>query len=224
MNYSEITGDWGERSLDFVEAAQAGEELLRLVREWRERLGTNCGILDNYLAGVLNAMTNTTNARDTAEDGFDEALSELRGILRLIKDGEEDKAQKHPFYPKVREYMDAHPFPQDLLYYETYCTGLFLEYISFAVKNYMKKCNDKYQIELEENNVPQLREALLSSGVGITDKSLNYLNNLISRVFIWIAPSSIFIQGMTDQILLSLILRDNISGRYVFQRIFDHEV
>ena len=197
MNYSEITGDWGERNLDFVEAAQAGEELLRLVRGWRERLGTNCGILDNYLAGVLNAMANTTNSRDTAEEGFDEALSELRGILRLIKYGEEDEAQKHPFYPKVRAYIDAHPFPQDLLYYETYCAGLFPEYISFAVKSYMKKCNEKFQTELDENNVRQLREALLSSDTDITKESLDYLNNLISRVFIWIAPSSIFIQGIT---------------------------
>ena len=224
MNYSEITGDWGERSLDFVETAQAGEKLLRLVRDWREILGTNCGILYNYLAGVLNAMTNTTNSRDTAEEGFDEALSELRGILRLIKKGEDDDAQKRPFYPKVRAYMDTHPFPQDLLYYETYCAGLFPEYISFAVKSYMKKCNDKFQAELKENNIPQLHEALLLSGVGITNENLDYLNNLISRVFIWIAPSSIFIQGMTDQVLLSLILRDNISDRYVFQRILDGKV
>jgi len=224
MDYPDSTDDWGKNNLDFAEIAQSGEELLRLVREWRERLGTKCGTLDNYLAGVLNAMFNTANTRDATDKGFGEGLSPLRGILRHIKNGEEAEAQKHPFYPKVRMYMDTHPFPQDLLYYETYCAGLFREYVMFAVKGYMRRCGGKFQAELEENNIPKLRDSLLASGASITVDSLDYLNNLISQVFIWIAPPAIFMQGLADQIMLSLILRDKESGRIVFQRILDGEV
>ena len=79
MNYSELTGDTG-KGLDFTEAVRAGEKLLRLVREWRERLGADRGLLDQYLAGVLTAMTDTTNAHLTAGEGFEYGSSSLRGI------------------------------------------------------------------------------------------------------------------------------------------------
>ena len=223
MNFSDVTGDWGEQNLDFVEMAQSGEEMLRQVRSWRERLGTKCGVLDNYLAGVLKAVTDTTNARDAADEGFD-ALSELRGILRHIKDGKEAEAQRHPFYPQVKAYMDAHSFPQDILYYETYCSGLFREYLTFAVQGYRQRCGDEFQAQLKENNIPQNREALLSAGADITAEGLDYLNNLIARVFVWIAPSTVFMQGMADQLALSLIQRDNESGRFVFQQRIDGEI
>jgi len=169
-------------------------------------------------------MADTTNAYDVAEEGFDGALSGLHGILRQIKEGQEYEARQHPFYTKVRAYMDDHPFPPDPLYYSTYCVGLFGEYLTFAVKAYTDKCNGQFQTELEANNIPQIREALLSSGSGITADDLKCLHNLISRVLLWIAPSSVFMQGMADQLILSLISRDEASGRYVFQRLIDGEI
>ncbi|MCL2513608.1 MAG: hypothetical protein FWF08_06875 [Oscillospiraceae bacterium] len=224
MNFSDVTGDWGEQNLDFVEAAMSGEELLRQVRAWREKLGPKRGVLDNYLAGVLKALTDTTNTFDAGQEGFEEALRPLRGILRQIKEGKEEDARQHPFYPQVRAYMDAHPFPHDDLYYSTYCAGLFGEYLTFAVQDYRQRCNDNFQAELAENGVPELYEALLSSGADITAESVDYLHNLIARVFVWIAPSTVFMQGMADQIVLALIQRDAESDRAVFQRLLDGEV
>jgi hypothetical protein len=115
MDYYEITGDSGN-GLNFVNAMQAGQELLRLVRGWRERLGEDCNLLDQYLAGILRAITDTTNAHLTARDGFESALSPLRGILQQIEKGKITEAQQHPFYPKVKAYMDSHPLPQDSFY------------------------------------------------------------------------------------------------------------
>jgi len=224
MLYEEITGDGGKRNLDFVEIALSGAELLRLVRTWRERLGEKCGVLDNYLAGVLKAVSDTTNTFDTGQEGFEEALRPLRGMLRQIKEGKEEDARQHPFYPQVKAYMDAHPFPHDDLYYSTYCVGLFGEYLAFMVNEYVDGCNEKFKERLEEHGVLQLREALLSSAAGITADELKYLHNLISRVLFWTAPSNVFMQGMADQLMVSLISRDENSGRFVFQRLIDGAV
>lgn len=220
MDYNEITGDSGGMP-DFTEAARAGQELLRLVREWRERLGADRGLLDQYLAGVLRAMIDTTNARDAAEEGFDKPLSELRVILRQVKEGNENEARRHPFYPRVKAYMDAHTFPQDILYYETYCVGLFAEYAAFAAKNYVDGCSARFQAAMKVENLPQIREAL--SAAGIATEELDELHRLL-RVFVWVAPSVVFMQGMTDQILQSLMLRDEQSGRYIFNRLLDGEI
>ena len=224
MKYHDVTGDLGKLNLDFVEMAQSGEELLKMVREWRERLGDKCGVLDSYLAGVLKAMTDTTNALDSGEKGFDEALSGLRSILRHIKEGKDGELRQHPFYPKVRAYMDAHPITQDALYYETYCTALFPQFLTFSVEEFREKCNADFNTSLEEYNIPQLRKTLLSSGTSITEEGLNYLHNLISRVFVFIAPSSVFMQGMADHIILSLISQDKKSGRYAFNLLIDGTV
>ena len=181
MKYEDIVGDAGTMSVDLKEAAQARCEILRLTREWREKLGTKCGLLDQYLAGILNALADTGNARDNAEAGFDNALSDLHHILRQIKEGNEDEARRHPFFPNVKRYMAAHPFLQDDLYYETYCVGLFEEYIPYAVMLYMEEFNGKFEAALDEYDVPRLREALLSSGAGITAERLDYLNVMIGR-------------------------------------------
>ncbi len=224
MNYSETTGDWGDKNFDLEEITKSGKEMLRLIREWRQKLGTKCGLLDDYLAAVLNTIVDTTGVCISAEEGFDNELSELRGILRQIKDRKENKVREHPFYPQIRRYMDVHPFPQDSLYYETYCVGLFQEYFMFALQYYMDRCHGKFQAELEANNVLQLREALLFSDADITEEAIDYLNRLISLTFMWITPSGVFMQGMLDQIMYSLLARDKRSGRYVFQRVLDGEV
>lgn len=224
MLYREITGDEGKRNLDFDEIADSGEELLRMVRAWREKLGTKRDLLDQYLAALLYAIIDTANARDTAEQGFDDAMAELRDILRRFKEGKQDEARQHPFYPKVRAYMDAHPFGQDLLFYETYCVGLFGEYLSFALEGFINRCDEAFKAYAAKYHVPHLREALLSSAADITKDDLSYLDNLISRVLYWVAPSTIFMQGMADQLLLSLAVRDGNSGKFVFQRLLDDEV
>ena len=223
MNYRDVTGDGGKINLDFGEIALSGKELLGMVREWREMLGEKCGVLDNYLAGVLNAMSDTTDASEAANEGFD-ALSALRVILRNMKEGKEAEAQSHPFYPQIKAYMDAHPFPQDSLYYDTYSLALFPEYLTFSVNGYLERCNDTFQEKLKKYHVPQNREALLSAGADITEEALDYLNNLIARVLAWVTPSSVFMQGMADQLILSLITQDKKSGAYVFRRLLDGTV
>jgi len=222
MNYSDLTGDTG-KGLDFTEAVRAGEKLLRLVRNLRERLGADYGLLDQYLVGVLTAMTDTTNAHLTAAKGFEYGTSPLRGILRNIKEGNEDEARYHPFYPQVKAYIDAHPLLEDAFHYDLYFLGLFAEYVPFAIQEYMDECNNELNEHLQEENVLQLREALQSSNA-VTADELHLLHSLISRVFTWVAPSSIFAQGMVDQMMLTLIGQDEESDGHLFQRILDSEI
>ena len=146
MKYKDVTGDMGKINLDFDEIALSGQELLQMVSEWRARLGMKCGVLDNYLAGVLNAMIDTNDARNAAEEGFDEAVSELRRILRHIKEGKIGEAQKHPFYPTVKAYMDNHPHDRDFFYYDIYCLGLFPKYLAFSVQRFLEDSDDQFQL------------------------------------------------------------------------------
>jgi len=192
--------------------------LLQRVRDWRERLGTNCGMLDDYLAGILAAMTETSDIRATAEAGFENALSELRRVLQCIRRGNELETQKHPFYPQIKVYTQANPLPQDVLYYEAHCVGLFPEYLFFATREHMAECEARFQVALEEHNVPQLCEALLT--LGITADELEQLHNLMSWIFVLVTPSVAFMQGMVDQIMMSLLCRDK-GGKCLFQRLVD---
>ena len=222
MEYNELTGDTG-KGLKLTAVAQTGNKLLRLVRELRERLDEDRGLLAQYLAGVLTAMTATTDAYRTAGAGFEFGTSPLRDILRSIVEGNEDEARTHPFYPKAKAYMDAHPLPQGAYTFDLYYMGLFLEYVPFAIQEYMDECNSTFKEHLEEENVQQLRRALLSSGV-VAAGDLDSLHELLSQVITWVAPSSIFAQGMVDQMLLALIVQDDESDVNVFQRVLDGDV
>jgi hypothetical protein len=224
MKYEELMGDCYEKGVDFSGIAEARAELLLLVRTWREKLGPDRGLLDQYLAGFLRAMTGTANVRDMAEAGLKEALPELRGLLRAIKDGNEDEARKHPFYPQAKAYVDAHPAPQDDLYYETCFVRLLVEYAPFAARRYMERRDAQFQEALAAENLQQLREALLSTGVAIMAEGLDYLHSLIGQLFVFAPPSSVFMQGMFDHALLSLITQDNENGAYLFQRLLDGSI
>jgi hypothetical protein len=206
---------------DFRDAIQAGQELFQLARGWRERLGADRGLLDQYLVGILQAMTDTTNALLTAGDGYETALSPLRDIIQQIKAGKVAEAEKHPFYPKAKAYMDAHPLPQDSLQHELYYLALFTEYVPFAVKRFLDECDATFKELLEEENIIPMQKALLASDAGITEDDLGYLHGLISRAVGWIPPSGVFIQGMVDQMLLTLAGQDENSGEYILQRLMD---
>jgi hypothetical protein len=222
MTYNELRGDTG-KGLDLSKAVKAGDNLLRLVHEWRERLGADRSLLDYYLAGVLTAMTSTADAFRTVGEGFEYGTARLRDILRNIKEGNENEARTHPFYPKAKSYMDAHPLPQDAYTYDLYCVGLFWEFVPFAIQDYMDECNAMFQEHLQEENVLRLREALLSTNV-VTANDLDLLQNLFLRAFTWVTPSNIFAQGMADMMMLVLIGQDEKSDKYVFQRILDGDI
>jgi hypothetical protein len=47
----------------------------------------------------------------------------------------------------------------------------------------------------------------------------DYLHALIGQLFAFAPPSSVFMQGMFDHALLSLVTQDNENGAYLFQRL-----
>lgn len=216
-------GEYGQ-VIDCAEAARLGEEILRLVRCWRERLGTKRYLLDDYLRGILKALTETTSAYDTADEGFNEALSDLRGICRAIREGREDEAREHPFYPTLAAYLAAHDIPKDSLHNESCCAGLFAEFSEFAAHRFIDECDTRFREALEREEYEKRREALLNAEAGISMQDVDRLYYLIMRLFIRLSPASVFIQGMIDQVTMSLILRDIKSGDYVFQRLLDGKV
>jgi hypothetical protein len=186
MKYEELTGDCGEKGVDFAGIAEAKTELLRLVRSWRKTLDAERGLLDDYLAGFLRAMSSTSNIRDTAEAGFGEALPEPQ----KIKEGD---------------------------------AGLLAVSAPLAARRYMEQCNARFEEALREQKIPQLRDALLTTGGVITAEGLEYLHSLISQTFVFVPPSEVFMQAMFDQLLISLTARDEATGEALFQRLIGGE-
>ena len=88
-------------------------------------------------------------------------------------------------------------------------------------KQFTEGCNARFQAAQEAANLPQIREALYA--VDITTEDLNRFHRLL-RAFIFAAPSAVFMQGMIDQALQSLVWRDDQSGKYVFNRLLDGEL
>jgi len=86
-----------------------------------------------------------------------------------------------------------------------------------TIEAHIDERKTKFQAALKEHNIPQMQEALLAVGVSASD-----IWDL-HQAFTLVAPGIVFMQGMVDQIMMSLLCRDE-NGRRLFQRLIDGEI
>ena len=151
------SGILGSASVDNLK--RSFKEFLRQATEIGIRLGKQRYLLDKYLSYLFEA-TNGILAYETASEGF-ETESTLNSLCAEILRGD-TKSNDHPFYEKVKAFIDAHP----LKYQESF-TKLSLYDVMLSC-SYLETVYEQYYADL----VADIREFL-----DIVD-----LNNLYNKI------------------------------------------
>ncbi len=209
-------------SCDVETATCSGEEIIGLVQKIRSELGESSVLLDTYMAGLLKAIHATADISWIVDEGYHGALAELRGMCLKIRDGKEDDVKAHPFFPKIKAFMDAHNIEKGSLFVETHCVALFAEYSEYAARRFTIELDCNWQKALKENGVPEARAALCAV-IGM-DETENLEARIINNI-IKVSLPTLYMQGMLHQLTMSMIMPDRRGGDYfVFQYLADNNI
>lgn len=192
----------------------------KLAKELRSRLGDKAELLDRYLSGLLEGIGGTL-AYEAADEGFlrGGGLRQLcAGILRGDSSGQE---RAHPLYQTVSEYIDEHPLPDwgfhtSLSVYHAALADVFLRHAAAEYFAERQRALDA--------GVADLRALYWEICVLLGEtEPVERLNEAVRTRFLQAAALPVFLQGMNNDLLDSLLHRDGGSGGPVFRLMLDHE-
>jgi hypothetical protein len=192
------------------------QNLFKLAKEIREKLGKQGYLLDSYLSYVLEAANNTL-LYEAAEKGF-EAGSELQNLCYAVMDGS-GALEEHPFYQTVKQSFDLQ---QDTYQERTTIMSLHSvlladTFMDYATQSYVREQVDMLNI-LDDVKLCELYKKIIF----LVDESLMEQLNLSLKERFFILPVVAgFMQGLTNDLLYSLTYRDSETSRQIFQLIMD---
>lgn len=209
------SGILGSASVDNLN--RSFKEFLRQATEIRIRLGKQRYLLDKYLSYLFEA-TNGILAYEAAE-GF-ETESTLNSLCTEILRGD-TKSNDHPFYKRVKAFIDAHPLKYQesftkLSLYDLMLSGSYLESV---YEQYYTDLVDDIKAFLDIVDLNSLYNKICEALGG--EKEMEHLNLLFCQRFLIAKAMDIFLQGMTNQLLYSLTYRDRETSKQVLQLLLD---
>ena len=188
--------------------------LLREAVSIRKKLGRKGYLLDAYLSTFLEAVTPLSDY-EVCEEGFSDA-TEFRSLCRKA-------VGQRPTDSVVREVYDENgwisSFQESSTRTELLQALCLDRKLSVFVCNFMDKWKNRIGGELD---VPAF-QTLYQRIAGETGEDVMEKFNLHLKQRFMIAPClSMFLQGMTCDLLLALITEDLETNRKVFQILMDH--
>lgn len=207
-NESDIFGDY--RSEDLQNLLH---EFLSQACKIRERLGKQAHLLDKYLSYLLES-SNHQLAYNAASDGF-EYGSMLHLMCAGILRGESQDAD--PFFLQAKAYIEAHPLPflERPTQIAFYCVSLAGPFVKGSCQSYFQQLSVEAGTILDIFDLNDLYEKICVILDGTED--MDKLNLLFRKRFLIAPAMSVFLQGMTNQLLYALTLRDSETSKQVFQ-------
>lgn len=202
-------------SADIDKLMSVSNDIIACIKKLRSLLGDKNKLLDKFIFGVLSAL-NQTAASDFTSGTFDNINGELRRLCTDIRGGMEHP--EHPFYKTLKAYIDANPCPVSDIYVDYYCAAVSLDYAKFALDGYIEQRRESTAAVLEEERIAELATELERF---IPPSALEELCGLIYKRLIIIPSANVFLQSIADQFILSCLLEDKPSSRYVFQYLLD---
>ncbi|MBP1736931.1 MAG: hypothetical protein H6Q60_812 [Oscillospiraceae bacterium] len=195
-------------------------ELFEFAAGIRCRLGKQAYLIDEYISLMLEGA-NATLVHSAAEDGF-ATSAELRRLCRETMNGKPDCAG-HPLYEKARAYISEHPLPfqERVTRQNLYCVALAGDYLEYAAGNYRQEQKELLQNTLDIVHLRDLYRTV--SGILGNESELERLNLLLRQRFLVVTPMSVFLQGLTNDLLYSLISRDMETGKRAAQLWLEEE-
>lgn len=191
-------------------------EFMNLAKAIRERLGAHKYLLEQYLLGLLHAVSSIP-CIDTASDA-ENFSSYCRRIYRQTMRGDTPTV---PLGHRMRSYMEAHPFAslKEHTRMEIYMTELFdfnLEYAIGQYQDYLDTCQSSF---FDRNEIAELYRNIVR--LLESESDMDRLNALLAQRFLLVKPIPLFIQAYTQDLLGSLLYRDPQSDRSVLQLLLD---
>lgn len=192
------------------------QNLLRIAKEIREKLGKRGYMLDSYLSRILEAANNTL-LYEAAEKGF-EAGSELQNLCFDVIDGK-GLQKEHPFYQTVKQSIDLQQdtYQERTTIMSLHCALLADMFMDYATQSYVQEQVDILNI-LDDVKLCELYKKIIL----LVDESLMEQLNLMLKERFFIVPVAVgFTQGLTNDLLYSLTYRDSETSKQIFQLIMD---
>lgn len=215
MNVFEVKqtylGEVNEKAMN-----DAFSEFMNLAKAIRERLGAHKYLLEQYLLGLLHAVSGIP-CIDTASDA-ENFSSYCRRICRQTIRGDTPTV---PLGCRMRSYMEAHPYAslKEHTRMEIYMTELFsfnLEYVIGQYQDYLDTCQSSF---FDRNEIAELYRNIVRL-LG-SESDMKRLNALFAQRFLLVKPIPLFIQAYTQDLLGSLLYRDPQSDHSVLQLLLD---
>lgn len=200
-------------ALDVEKLIGSTHELFRIIVEIRDKLGTQRGLLDDYL-GVLLEELDATHADDATEAGF-QAATELRRLTMSIMD-QSEKLTEHPLYGTAKQLIEKYSISckERATLSCLYSVLLSDSFAQFAVSSFLK---DEENKRSEYLNTAELirKHSEISEIIG--GDEVDRLDLAVRKRLIFSPIVAGFMQGLADDLLDCLTYRDKKSGKYIFQ-------
>lgn len=197
------------------------EEFMMLANSIRRKLGSKSYLLDQYISMLLEGAE-AARLFTAAERGFG-AMSELRQMCSRAMEGKNDP-EEHPLFETVREYIHSHPLDcQDdytqRAFYWAALSGKFTEYVA---KQYWYTLKEAQRVRYD---IVALRDLYRQVSMMLGDENeMERLNLLFRQRFLFVPAMLGFLQGVTNDLTQTLIVRDPETGKLIFQLWLDKEM
>lgn len=195
------------------------KDIFSIGREVKKRLGDDGYLIDNYLAMILEAINGNTiqQAFDDSESSFNE-VSRLCQKIREGKDAYDEDIRNRRLYPEVKKYIEIYSSK----YKSAYTAGAMT--CIAVTSSVMKKLYAEGMVVYSSRgrmDTVRLKELYDQICTHAGERLMDQLNELVKTRFI-IAPAlNVYMQAATDELLFSLLQRDDVTSKQLFQLKLD---
>ncbi len=214
--FNSMEGILGDTSTQHLQRTFA--QFIEQSRLIRSRLGKQAYLFDQYL-NLLLESANAELAYDAASRGFDGESPIIRMCVEILRHKPQDT--ENPLYDIMESYIDANPLPyqEDGTKQSIYCSMLSGELLDGAVKLFEEELTEKFRAVVDIVDLRDLYRKICAI-LGSEDE-MEKLHLLFRQRFLIATPIAIFMQGVTNQLMYSLLHRDRETSKQVFQLILD---
>lgn len=214
--FHSIEGILGDTKVQHLK--RAFDEFLDLSRQIRDQLGRQAYLFDRYLSLLLEAA-NAKLAQSAAEEGFDGESPMFAMCVAILR--HKPKDTENPIYDLMKSYIDTNPLPyqEDATKRAVYCSMLSGDLLESAANLFQEELRDRFREVVDIVDPRDLYRKICAILGGEDD--MEKLNLLFRQRFLVATPVAVFMQGVTNQLMYSLLHRDRETSRQVFQLLLD---
>lgn len=199
----------------------ADREIFCTGRKIRERLGDDGYLLDNYLSMLLKALNG--NTIQYVVEGSEYTFSDAYNICRQIEEGRDvfdERLKENSLYPELKKHMDMYG-----KMYKSPITVTELAVIAVAPE-IMKKEYSGALISFSSRgwiDSVRLREIYDAIVTHVGSRLMDRMLELIRQRFLITPAVNVYMQAVTNQYLDTLLQRDEVSSKQLFQLLLDND-
>jgi hypothetical protein len=193
-------------------------DLLNQAKSIRAFLGNKSYLLDKYLSYLFEGACKLQE-QGAFSQGLDVA-SELRAVCRSAITKNKD-SMDHPFFSQAQAYIQTHPQENQEMSTQIaiYTVALAHDFFKYKANEFIRLQKNNLISSIDFTEIKELYYKL--SELLNSEEPMIKLNLLFHKRFLSISPVADFIQGLTTDLLYSLIYQDQESSIKIFQLVLN---